>query len=160
MKAQTSFWRLRRAVFGVAAFFAAAGAAQAQVIDPPNDPDKYFNTGIPQCNDDMVLGYISSKIQCQANGGSYPAGLQSYLEITQEKYRTNEDNFTPRRLCAAKAYFDDGQVRTVRYAIGGMQGWVFTDTFWGYGVAWCVEGLDRMRRYGGNCSALKPTTIR
>jgi len=57
-----------------------------------------------------------------------------------------------RRYCIARAAMSDKKERTVIYEIQEDLGIIG----WGYGVEWCVIGLDRNSAYSPACSALRP----
>lgn len=147
-------------IFG-AIGFAALAAAPAQAADYiahkgyAGDAGIYRGyTGVlPSCADPAVHSYIARRF-----AGTEREYWNSSLELTEFTrprelgYRTWGYSFIPRRFCTAKTYTTDGRKRDVVFNIaeglgGGSIGW---------GVEWCVTGLDRSYAYAPRCKMARP----
>jgi hypothetical protein len=112
-----------------------------------------YTGNLPACNDPGVLGTITSRFSSKESE-YWASGLQiaSFDQIGEAGYRTNGPDFIPRRYCAARALLNDGRMHQVTYWIGENLGMIGI----GYGVEWCVAGLDRNWAYAPNCRAARP----
>jgi hypothetical protein len=145
---------MKRILLGLAALFAFAATAQAAGIIVPAEQRYDPYTGVvPACDDPGVLGRISDRF-AQKESEYWNSSLQvgSYDRVREIGFRANGLSYIPRRYCIARALDSNGKSRTVIYDIGeglGMIGW-------GWGVEWCVVGLDRNLAYAPACSVLRP----
>jgi hypothetical protein len=137
----------------VVAFIALCSGAQAQGYSTPAE-QRYspYSANLPTCDDPGVLARISGRFQ-QKETEYWNSNLQigGYDRIRQIGFRANGLGYIPRRYCVARAQMSDLKPRAVIYAIGedlGMIGW-------GYGVEWCVVGLDRNLAYAPGCQAVR-----
>jgi hypothetical protein len=78
--------------------------------------------------------------------------IAGYDRIREIGFRSNGLGYIPRRYCVARALDADSRPRTVIYDVEESLGVIG----WGYGVEWCVVGLDRNLAYAPACSALRP----
>ncbi len=79
--------------------------------------------------------------------------ILGFERIQEIGYRTNGLDYIPRRYCVALADMNDGKIREISYSIDqdlGIIGW------FGFGVEWCVGGLDRNDAYAPNCKMARP----
>lgn len=133
---------------------AAAPQASARPMTPAERRDAPLSPDIPTCDDPMVLGKIMSRFSTREwrywDSGLAIAGFDRVAEVG---YRTNGLDYYPRRYCVARAIFEGGATRKVTYAVASDLGWLGV---LGFGVEWCVEGLDRNHAYGGDCRAARP----
>ena len=137
-----------------AAALAFAPAAGARPMTPAERRDMPLSPDMPGCGDPGVLSKISGRFESRESQ-YWDSGLaiSGFDRITEIGYRSNGLDYVPRRYCVAHAIFSDGGVRKVTYAIASDLGWLGV---LGYGVEWCVDGLDRNRAYGANCRAARP----
>jgi len=100
-----------------------------------------------------VLSRISDRF-AQKESEYWASSLQinSYDRIEEVGFRANGLAYIPRRYCVARTLDSDLKNRTVIYEIEESLGIIG----WGYGVEWCVVGLDRNLAYAPACSALRP----
>jgi hypothetical protein len=118
-----------------------------------------FDAQIPRCDDPAVLERIQSRFS--EKEGAY---WSSDVELTkleharQVGWRNWGADHIPRRYCQARATTNEPapphrpRTRMVDYSIvedGGFAGY-------GYGVEWCVRGLDRNLAYAPHCKAARP----
>lgn len=113
-----------------------------------------YNGVLPPCNDLNVFERIQSRFHAREaefwNTGLEILGFERIQEIG---YRTNGLDYIPRRYCVALADMNDGKIREISYSIDqdlGIIGW------FGFGVEWCVGGLDRNDAYAPNCKMARP----
>ena len=149
---------LRRALFAGLALGVFAQSAAAPVLARPLVPAEQrhmsFSGDIPACDDPSVLGKITSRFD-HRESRYWQSGLSisGFNGIVEVGFRTPGLDFLPRRYCMAHAVFENGQSRKVTYAIAGDLGWLGV---LGFGVEWCIDGLDRNLAYGGECRAARP----
>jgi len=138
----------------IVVLMALAGAARAQGYSTPAE-QRYsaYDAQLPACDDPGVLGRISDRFG-QKESEFWNSSLQigGYDRVRQIGFRANGLGYIPRRYCLARAQFGDLRPRTVVYQIEEDLGIIG----WGYGVEWCVIGLDRNLAYAPGCQALRP----
>jgi hypothetical protein len=152
---------MKRAISGLvlvagAALALAAGmleAASARPIVPAERRYSSFSGDVPACDDPAVLRRITDRFhQKEAEFWNSSLEIEHYDRIGQIGFRTNGLDYIPRRFCRARAYINDNRNREVVYSIGEDQGMIGV----GFGVTWCVIGLDRNWAYGPACRAAYP----
>ncbi|MFT4099360.1 MAG: hypothetical protein QM651_19735 [Rhodoblastus sp.] len=136
-----------------AMLFAAAPAAQARPMTPAERRDMPLSPDMPGCGDPSVLADISSRFSSREGYWDSGLSIDGFDGVAEIGYRSNGLDYVPRRYCVARAIFSDGGMRKVTYAIASDLGWLGV---LGYGVEWCVDGLDRNRAYGAACRAARP----
>ena len=137
-----------------AAAIAFAAAVEARPMTPAERRDMALSPDMPGCADPIVLAKISSRFASR-EASYWDSGLSiaAFDSVAEIGYRSNGLDYIPRRYCTARAVFSDGAARKVTYAIASSLGWLGVA---GYGVDWCVEGLDRNFAYGADCRAARP----
>lgn len=163
--ADASSWRQRSMIVMKRAFWAAAalsicvlGAsalerAHARPITPNERRLLPLTGNIAFCADPSVLQSIVERFQIR-EGHYWSSGLAllSFDDIRETGYRTTGYDYVPRRYCQARATFNDDKYRQVVYWVGESSGFAG----YGFGVEWCVQGLDRNYADGPNCRAVRP----
>ncbi len=146
--------RGRRALLAALALLCGAQAALARPMVPAERREYSFSGRLPACNDPSVLSTISSRFQSREDR-YWESGLAiaAYDRIAEIGMRSPGLDFIPRRYCMARALFNDGSARKVNFAIVEKMGWLGV---LGFGVQWCVDGLDRNRAFGDECRAARP----
>ena len=136
----------------------AGAAAQAQPYgrgeNPPAEQRMVPYTGVlPACDDPAVLERIASEFAARESGFwlSWLA-VSTYEAPSERGYRSNGPSYIPRRYCRGRAMFNDGVERRVQYSIDEDLGFIG----FGYGVTWCVAGLDRNHAFSPACKAIGP----
>jgi hypothetical protein len=136
------------------AFLALCGSASAQGYATPAEK-RYspYTAELPACDDPGVLARISSRFQ-QKESEYWNSTLQidGYEHVREIGFRANGVSYIPRRYCIARAQLSDLKPHPVIYAIGEDLGIIG----WGYGVEWCVVGLDRNLAFAPGCQAVRP----
>jgi len=133
------------------AFGATANAGG--IVTPAEQRFAAYSGDLPPCDDPGVLSRISDRF-AQKESEYWASSLQinSYDRIEEVGFRANGLAYIPRRYCVARTLDSDLKNRTVIYEIEESLGIIG----WGYGVEWCVVGLDRNLAYAPACSALRP----
>ena len=137
-----------------AAIALCAGLAAARPMVPAEQRYMGYLGRLPLCNDQGVLGKISSRFS-DTESEYWNSGLEivRYDQVAEIGLRSTGLDFIPRRYCIARATLNTGAVSTVSYAIGEDLGII---GFPGWGVDWCIEGLDRNRAAAPGCKMKRP----
>ena len=139
-----------RAIFGLLLLVGLASGASAQsgpadsMYGTPAERDGPFFATLPKCDDAGVLSTISGRSAQTENSPLGRRARDRRILRACASFRANGLAYIPRRV--ARALMDDPRAptddrmrkRTTVYSIAdaGIIGW-------GYGVEWCVVGLDR-----------------
>ena len=124
-----------------------------------------FYGDLPACDDPNVLNRIVSRFDQTEQ--VYWGGVHAIAGFDREGetgFRSNGLSYIPRRYCVARAEMSDPQTqapdpkrtRTIVYDVIADAGMIGS----GWGVEWCVVGLDRMRAYAPDCLVLRPVIER
>lgn len=113
----------------------------------------YYSGQLPNCGDPSVLERIQSRFH-DRESEFWKSGLDiaGFNEIREIGMRSNGLDYIPRRYCAALAHFNDQSARKVSYSIVEGEGIIGL----GFGVDWCVVGLDRNYADAPNCQLERP----
>lgn len=146
-----------RAVLAASVLLIGAGAASADSLSHDSLARAEGRTipysgDISACDAWWVLKEITLDFNWHEPNFDSTLELVDFQRVGQVGYRTNGPQFIPRRYCAARALFNDGRVREVRYNL--IEGGGFVGI--GSGVEWCVVGLDRYHAYSPACRAAGP----
>src|SRR5471032_1386807 len=138
----------------IIALFAVCGGASAQGYSTPAE-QRYspYTADLPACDDPGVLSVITDRFD-HKESAYWNSALQigGYDRIRQIGFRANGLGYIPRRYCVARAQLSDLKPRNVIYAIQEDLGIIGI----GFGVEWCVIGLDRNLAYAPGCQAVRP----
>lgn len=106
----------------------------------------------PTCDEPRVLKTIVKKFNW-AESHTWQRGFQldAIERVREGTVIANENTLIPRRYCRGHALLSNGKHPTVYYLIEGGQGFAGT----GYGVTFCVGGLDPWRTNDGSCRILR-----
>ena len=112
-----------------------------------------YDGALPACHEASALGIISSNF-AQKEGRFWNSALtiQGYEEVREVAFRPWAPNAIPRRFCTALALVSDGLKHPVHYSIGESTGMIGA----GFGVEWCVVGLDRNWAFNPSCKMARP----
>jgi hypothetical protein len=132
-----------------------AEAKEPSLADtPPAEARMLPYTGVlPACDDGFALARIQRAFY-DRESDYWQSGLaiESFGGVRETGLRVNGASYIPRRYCAARALFNDGRERAVVYQLGEDLGFLGM----GFGVTWCVVGLDRDHAFSPNCKAAGP----
>lgn len=149
----------RSFVIAIIAVLTLCSAARAQGYSTPAEKDySPYSAILPACNDPGVLSLISGRFaQKESDYWKSPLEIAGYDRIREIGFRSNGPGYIPRRYCIARAKVSDLRFRPVVYAIGeGEEILGFGFLGMGWGVEWCVVGLDRNLAYAPGCQAVRP----
>lgn len=138
---------------GVAGAAAVDEAANARPLVPAERRYNYFQNNVPACDDPAVFERIQGRFH-DREAEFWNTGLEimGFDDVTEIGYKTNGLDYIPRRYCSARAYMNDTKWRSVYYSIDEDQGIIG----FGFGVTWCVDGLDRNGAYAPHCRMARP----
>jgi hypothetical protein len=145
---------MKSVVAALVALVVLCSGAHAQGYSTPAE-QRYSSYGadLPPCDDPGVLSTITYRFgHKESSYWNSTLEIGGYDRVKQIGFRANGLGFIPRRYCIARAQVSDLKPRTVIYAIQedlGLLGW-------GWGVEWCVVGLDRNLAYAPGCQAVRP----
>jgi hypothetical protein len=132
---------------------ALAGSPALQDNPPAEARMLPYSGALPSCADPFVLGEISSGFASrESEYWASQLAIANFGEVREVGYRSNGPSYIPRRYCRAEGNFNDGLRRRVAYQIGEALGFIGV----GYGVTWCVVGLDRNHAFSPHCRAAGP----
>ena len=145
---------MKRILVCLAALLAVgAGAHAGGIVVPAEQRYAAYSVDLPPCDDPGVLARISDRFAQKESGyWNSPLQIGGYDRIREIGFRSNGLGYIPRRYCVARVLGSDTKERTVIYDVEESLGMIG----WGYGVEWCVVGLDRNLAYAPACGALRP----
>jgi hypothetical protein len=112
-----------------------------------------YTGALPACDDGDVLARIAWEFRDrESEYWRSDLAIESFARPREAGLRANGASYIPRRYCEARALFDDGRERAVVYELGENLGFIGL----GYGVTWCVKGLDRNHAFSPDCKAAGP----
>ena len=138
----------------IIAMLALCGVAHAQGYSTPAE-QRYsaYDANLPPCDDPGVLARVTNDFGGkEAEYWNSTLQISGYDRVRQIGFRANGLGYIPRRYCVARAELNDLKPRAVIYAIEEDLGIIGL----GYGVEWCVVGLDRNLAYAPGCQAVRP----
>ena len=148
--------RIRLFVIAIVALAAiGAGRAPAQAA---NWLEKNFYLSgprydglLPAC--EAALGTLSERF-AEKESRFWNSNLQilGYERVRQIAYSPWAPGTIPRRFCTATTLVSDGRKHAVNFWIGEDTGMIGA----GWGVEWCVVGLDRNWAYNPRCKMARP----
>jgi hypothetical protein len=133
---------------------AAFHQAQAQERLPAERwTEPYSATGVPPCEAPQVIDRIRSRF-ADTESSYWKSNLQiaSVDNIRTIGFRSWGLDFIPRRFCTGTVTTSDGVRRELSYVVAEDTGIIG----WGWGVRWCVVGLDRELAYAPACKMARP----
>lgn len=152
---------MARLKFLVAALLCASGVtamitpALARPILPAEQRDRPLTGQLPSCRNAGVLGIIARRFQeKESEYWNSSRQIVAFSHQRQSGYRTNGEDYIPRRYCTAWAQLDNERPRhhhLVTFSIGEGLGWLG----YSYGVEWCVSGYDRNHAFAPACHAAR-----
>jgi hypothetical protein len=143
-------------VAGLAAGLAAGlggMSAQARPLTPAEQRHHAYSGWLPGCADSAVLGVLAARFDHRERA-DWSSGLQvvAVAEVRETGLRSAGLDYIPRRRCEAALVMSDGKTRKAVYVVGEKLGFIG----WGWGVEWCVAGLDRNLAWGADCRSGSP----
>lgn len=110
-----------------------------------------YDGDLPRC--EAALDKIASRF-AHKEGRFWNSNLQilGFEKVRQTAFSPWAKQTIPRRFCSAVALVSDGRKHRVDYWIGEDTGTLGV----GWGVEWCVAGLDRNWAYNPACKMARP----
>ena len=112
-----------------------------------------YDATVPLCDEPLAIWKIQHRFSVkESRFWTSSLEIVRIENIRETAFRPWADNAIPRRFCRGRALTSDGVRRPIYYSIiedGGMLGF-------GYGVEWCVVGLDRNWAYNPACRWARP----
>ena len=138
------------------AFVASVEAAPAQPLQdaPPAEARlQPYSGALPDCADAIVIAEIARRFSDRERD-YWESGLalEALDAVRETGLRSRGLSFIPRRHCEGLARFNDGRSRKIVYTIGEGLGFIGL----GWGVEWCVDGLDRNHADAPKCAGAGP----
>jgi hypothetical protein len=112
-----------------------------------------YDAIVPLCDDPGVLGQISAKF-AEKESVYWTSNLEILAvdRIRESAFRPWASQAIPRRFCSGVARISDGSKRAIHYSVNETGGWLGA----GWGIEWCVVGLDRNWAYNPSCRMARP----
>jgi len=130
-----------------------ASAASAAEIVPSEKRVIPYVADLPTCGDPNVLAEITAKFsEREAKFWGSDLTLVEYSHIRPLAWRPWGLDTIPRRYCYAKVLTSRGRWHRVDYSIREDLGFLGV----GWGIEWCVLGLDRNLAYSPSCRMARP----
>jgi hypothetical protein len=123
---------------------------------PPAAPAVAQVDRLPACETPAVLSNIQNRFASREQKfWDSPLRIAGYEDVRHVANRPWGADYIPRRFCSATAHVDDGQRvtrRSVHYVIVEDLGFAGH----GYGVQWCVTGVERHFHAAPGCRLMMP----
>ena len=142
---------------GIAAWLSVAGIALAPAAARPLVPAERryipYSGVLPACDDPAVFEKIQGRFH-DREAEFWNTGLEilGFDDVREIGYKTNGEDFIPRRYCTARVILNTAKPHAVSYSIAEDLGIIGL----GFGIEWCVAGLDRNFAYAPNCKMARP----
>jgi hypothetical protein len=112
-----------------------------------------YDADVPLCEEagplDQIQGDFAAK---EGRFWNSTLAIVGFEKVRQVAFRPWNADAIPRRFCQAVALVNDGKKRPVYYSISEDGGFASI----GFGVDWCVVGLDRNLAYNPACRMARP----
>ena len=129
------------------------GSAIARPVVPAEQHYEGYDNDLPACDDVGVLDRIASRFsRKESEYWNTSLEITHFDDVKLLAARPWGLDHIPRNFCTARVLLNDQSYHKVSYSVvedGGMIGF-------GYGVEWCVEGLDRDLAYAPACQLARP----
>lgn len=112
-----------------------------------------YSANVPLCTESGPLSSIQAKFRTKERRyWDSELRILDFENVHEVAVRPWAAQAIPRRFCAAQAVVSDGIRRPIYYSIIEDMGFVSI----GWGVEWCVVGLDRNWAYNPACKMARP----
>ncbi len=127
--------------------------AQAYEVVPAEKRVIPYVADLPTCGDPSVLASISSKFaEKEARFWNSRLTIVEYAHIKPLAWRPWGLDTIPRRYCTASATVSDGRRSRIDFSVREDLDFIGN----GWGVEWCVLGLDRNMAFSPACRMARP----
>lgn len=129
------------------------GAALARPVVPAEKRYYDYSGELPACDDAGVLDRIKDRFSAkESEYWNTSLEIVSYDHVKVIANRPFGLDHIPRNFCSARALLNDNSFHEVSYSVAEDLGIIG----FGYGVEWCVQGLDRNLAFAPNCQLARP----
>jgi hypothetical protein len=112
-----------------------------------------YDAIVPLCGEAGALNMIQAHFaEKESQYWASELKIVGFEKVREIAWRPWVEGTIPRRYCRATALVSDGVKRSVSYSIGEDTGFLGM----GYGVEWCVVGLDRNWAHNPACRMARP----
>ena len=137
----------------LAASFGFGALAAAHEVVPAEKRVIPYVADLPTCGDPSVLAYISTNFaEKESKFWNSDLTLVDYARIRPIAWRPWGLETIPRRYCTATATASDGRRHRIDYSVREDLDFIGN----GFGVEFCVNGLDRNWAYSPACRMARP----
>jgi hypothetical protein len=115
--------------------------------------DPRYDGVLPPCDYPDALDRISWRFNSTQNTyWNNDLKIVMFEKVLETAFRPWAANTIPRRFCSGLVHVSDGSTHVIHYFIAQDIGMIGT----GWGVEWCVVGLDRNWAYNPACQMAQP----
>ncbi|WP_375459113.1 hypothetical protein [uncultured Enterovirga sp.] len=144
---------MRRILLLLGCAFLSCSTASAYEVVPAEKRIIPYVAELPTCGDPSVLAEISTAFaEKEAKFWNSNLTIVEYSKIKPLAWRPWGLDLIPRRYCTASAYVSSGRHHRVDYSVREDTNFIGA----GWGVEWCVTGLDRNLAYSPACRMARP----
>ena len=148
---------MRRILFhhllGLALLSAVGAGVEAREVTPAEKRVIPYVADLPLCGDPSVLAQVANSFaEKEAKFWNSALTIVDYQRILPLAWRPWGLDHIPRRYCTATATTSDGRRHRVDYSVREDLGFIGN----GWGVEFCVHGLDRNWAYAPGCRMARP----
>jgi len=112
-----------------------------------------YQGALPPCDYPDALDRISWRFNSTQNTyWNNDLKIVMFEKILETAFRPWAANTIPRRFCSGLVHVSDGSTHVIHYSIAEDTGMIGI----GWGVEWCVVGLDRNWAYNPACQMTRP----
>jgi hypothetical protein len=116
-------------------------------------PGPHYEGVLPPCDYPEVLSRIGRRFnEKEESFWNSELSILGFQKVRETAFRPWAANTIPRRFCSGIVDVSDGHRRTIHYSIGEDTGYMGG----GWGIEWCVVGLDRNWAYNPRCKMARP----
>lgn len=145
---------LAAAAFALALSFAAPRAEAANLLElnfwlsGPN-----YSGDVPACDEQAALNLIAQRFsETEQRFWASNLAITQFEKLSEIAFEPWGPQYLPRRYCKGTIYTNDARKRAIYYSIVEAGGFIGA----GWGVEWCVVGLDRNYAYAPSCKMARP----
>ena len=129
------------------------GSALGRPVVPAEQHYESYDNDLPACDDVGVLDRIASRFsRKETEYWNTSLTITHFDEVKLLAARPWGLDHIPRNFCTARVLLNDQSFHKVSYSVIEDQGIIG----FGYGVEWCVEGMDRDLSYAPACQLARP----
>jgi hypothetical protein len=112
-----------------------------------------YDAVVPLCGEPGALNKIQEHFaEKESDYWASELKIVGFENVREIAWRPWAEGIIPRRYCVATVLISDGVKRSISYSIGEDEGFAGM----GYGVDFCVVGLDRSWAYNPACRMARP----